>query len=263
MEQNFHFLRIYGKILDIQGVGEMKSLQVVTPYVKCIFNCPFCIAKGQTHHNDFENIYEKDHELWKERLIDTIAYDEELKYVVITGNNEPMQTKECVREITDMVRSVRSDIQIEIQTRYYAPDEVYDSLDVVAYSISHPYMLQRIVPKGRIKRYVIILTDKFNNYRLADFINLIPSEVSQLTFKVLQDSNGVNPQIDEYIHNHSLSEATLMNLAEDIQNYRGDKSIFLDTNCMDSVGRYKIFREDGNVYSTWEEKEPESSLRLV
>ncbi len=228
-------------MLSIQGVVEMKSLQVVTPYTKCIFNCPFCITKAQEHHNIFEDNYTYNHELWENNLTELLRNDEELKYVVITGNNEPMQSKDCVRDIVNIVRANRKDIQVEIQTRYYAPDEVYDLLDVVAYSISHPYMLQKIEPRGQIKRYVIILTDKFNNYRLADFINKIPAEVSQLTFKVLQDSDGVNPELDEYIRNHRASDITLANLIEDIKNYRGNKSIFFDTNCMDSVGRYKIF----------------------
>ena len=35
-------------------------------------------------------------------------------------------------------------------------------------------------------------------------------------------------------------------------------SIMFDENCMDSVGRYKIFREDGNIYSTWDASEPDN-----
>ena len=235
----------------------MRSLQVVTPFIKCMFNCPFCITKAQEHHNIFDNNYTNDHLRWESNLIDTITNDEELKYVVITGNNEPMQSKDCVRDIINIVRKTREDIQIEIQTRYYPEDEVYDLLDVVAYSISNPHMIKRIVPRGKIKRYVIILTDDFNNYRLSDLLELIPEDVSQLTFKVLQDSDGVNPELDEYIKNHSIDAKSLYALQEDIKNYNGSMSIMFDENCMDSIGRYKIFREDGNIYSTWEASEPE------
>ena len=236
----------------------MRSLQVVTPYIKCIFNCPFCITKAQAHHNIFEDNYTNNHELWRNNFIDTIKNDNELKYVVITGNNEPMQSKDCVREVVNLVKEYRNDIQVEIQTRYYPEDEVYDLLDVVAYSISHPNMINRINPRGKIKRYVIILTDDFNNYSLADIINLIKGDVSQLTFKVLQDSDGVNPELDDYIKNHSVDENTANKLREDIKNYKGNMSIMFDENCMDSVGRYKIFREDGNIYSTWDASEPDN-----
>ena len=235
----------------------MKSLQVVTPYMKCMFNCPFCISKGQEHHNIFEDNYTNNHELWKNSLIKIITHDNELKYIVITGNNEPMQSKDCVRDIVNIVRGYRDDIQIEIQTRYYPEDEVYDLLDVVAYSISNPYMIDRIKPMGKIKRYVIILTDDFNNYSLSDIIEKMPKKVSQLTFKILQDSNGVNKDIDDYIKNHSIDQNTLNKLQEDINNYDGNISIMLDENCMASTGRYKIFREDGNIYSSWEASNPE------
>ena len=35
----------------------MKNLQVVTPHMECMFNCPFCIAKAHVHLNNFENNY--------------------------------------------------------------------------------------------------------------------------------------------------------------------------------------------------------------
>ena len=239
----------------------MRSLQIVTPYTKCMFNCPFCITKAQAHQNVFEDNYTNNHQLWESSLIDTITSDEELKYVVITGNNEPMQSKDCIRDIINIVREYRKDIQIEIQTRYYPSDELYDSLDVVAYSISNPHMINRITPRGKIKRYVIILTNDFNNYKLSDLIDMMSKEVSQLTFKILQDSDGVNEEFDAYIKNHSIDENTLNALREDIKNYKGQISIMLDENCMDSIGRYKIFREDGNIYSTWEASEPDKILK--
>ena len=46
----------------------MKSLQIVTPHRKCIFNCPFCISKSHSHKNFFENTYEKDFNKWKNNL---------------------------------------------------------------------------------------------------------------------------------------------------------------------------------------------------
>ena len=247
-------------VYNYQGLGGncVKSLQVVTPYTKCMFNCPFCISKGQAHHNIFEDNYTNNHEIWRNNLINTISNDDELKYVVITGNNEPMQSKDCVRDIVNIVREFRNDIQIEIQTRYYPADEVYDLLDVVAYSISDPKLISKIKPRGKIKRYVIILTDDFNNYKLEDILNNMPKDVSQLTFKLLQDSEGVNPALDEYIRNHDIDQNTLDMLREDIKNYNGNISIMLDENCMDSIGRYKIFREDGNIYSTWDAAVPEN-----
>ena len=53
--------------------GEMmKSLQVVTPHVDCIYNCPFCIAKGHKHNNKFINNYKNNYGMWKNNLIQVI-----------------------------------------------------------------------------------------------------------------------------------------------------------------------------------------------
>ena len=233
----------------------MRSLQVVTPHMECIFNCPFCIAKGHKHDNHFANNYQENFDLWKGNLIKVIHDNGDLKYVVITGTNEPMQSKDCVRDIVDTVRSTNRDIQIEIQTRYYKPDELYNKLDVVAYSVSNVNLLDKIKPLGKIIRYVIIMTDSFNNYTLDEILKLIPKEVSQVTFKRLIDSHGVNKMVDEYIKAHHISDDTLDRLKRDIASYKGNLSIRLDMECMKCDGRYKIFREDGKVYDNWDSEE--------
>ena len=231
----------------------MKSLQVLTPHIPCIFNCPFCISKGHKHDNMFINNYVDNYSLWKRNLIKTIKENPDLKYIVITGTNEPMQSKECVNNIIDIVKRTNSNIQVEIQTHYYKQDPVFDKLDVVAYSISDIKLLDKIKPMGKIKRYVIIMTDSYNNYTLDKILSLIPHNVSQVTFKKLIDTNDINEEVDKYIKEHSIDENTLNKLKKDINNYCGELSIRLDLECMKSEDRYKIFREDGNVYNNWEE----------
>lgn len=230
----------------------MKSLQVVTPHMECIFNCPFCISKGHVHNNNFVNNYKDNFVLWKNNLEKVIKENNDLKYVVITGTNEPMQSRGCVNDIIDIVRKTKRDIQIEIQTHYYREIDVYNKLDVVAYSIADIKLLDKIKPMGRISRYVIIMTDSFNGYSLDDLLERIPDSVSQITFKRLIDTNGVNKSVDNYILEHKIDDDTLNKLKSDIDNYQGNKSIRMDLNCMDSYNRYKIFREDGYVYDSWE-----------
>lgn len=231
----------------------MKSLQVLTPHLKCIFDCPFCISKAHKHENVFYDNYTNNFELWKENLINVIKSNQDLKYVVITGTNEPMQSQECVKDIINIVRDTNKDIQIEIQTHYYRPNIIYNMLDVVAYSISDFETIEKIRPMGKIQRYVIILTDDFNNYSLDDIIKRLPKSVTQLTFKILQDSNGAIKDFDEYIATHRASENFYNRLENDINNYHGDLSIFFDKNCMDTSDRYKIYREDGKIYNDWDE----------
>ena len=97
------------------------------------------------------------------------------------------------------------------------------------------------------------MTDSFNGYDLDSILKLIPRSVKQITFKKLIDSNGVNEEMDKYILNHSIDNNTLKKLKEDIDKYNGNLSIRLDLDCMNSINRYKIFREDGNLYDNWEE----------
>lgn len=230
----------------------MKSLQILTPSRKCMFNCPFCISKTHSHNNKFINNYELNKELWKSNLITILKQHKDLKYVVITGTNEPMQDILCVKDIIDIVRDNRFDIQIEIQTRYYKFDKIYNELDVVAYSISDYNLLNTIKLGNKINRFVIILTDSFNK-TLEEILYNVPKEVSQITFKVLQDSNGFNKELDSWILNHKMDIESHKKLLHDINSYRGLISIKYDSNCMESNNRYMIYREDGKLYNNWEE----------
>ena len=115
-----------------------------------------------------------------------------------------MQSIDCVRDIINIVRDTNPNIQLEIQTHYYKENNVYKDLDVVAYSIPYYGLIKRIKPCGKINRYVILLTDTYNDYSLDDLLDVIPKNVTQLTFKVLHDSNGVNKEVDEYIYKHRM-----------------------------------------------------------
>ena len=230
----------------------MKSLQVVTPHIKCIFNCPFCIAKAHNHNNEFINNYDNNKKLWKNNLKEIINNNEDLKYIVITGTNEPMQSIDCVKDIIKIVRSTNKNIQIELQTRMYKQSDVYDLVDVTCYSISNYNLIDKIKPTGKTIRYVFILTDSFNDRSLNDILSIIPSNVSQLTFKTLQDSGGKNIELDKWINTHKMNEESLNRLLEDINDYKGDLSIRADLNCMDAEGRYKVYREDGHLYDDWD-----------
>lgn len=232
----------------------MRSLQIVTPHIDCIYNCPFCIAKAHKHNNKFINNYSNNFNYWKNSLIKVIKDNSLLAYVVITGTNEPMQSKDCVMDIINIVRETNPNIQLEIQTHYYKKNDIYRKLDVVAYSIPYFDLLKDIKPCGNTNRFVIILTDAYNGHSLEEILSIIPKNVTQVTFKVLHDSNGINNVVDDYISKHSIDSNDLDKLRRDILNYNGNLSIRLDETCMDAKDRYKIFREDGNLYDDWEQE---------
>ena len=231
----------------------MKSLQVVTPSEPCIYHCPFCISKTHRHFNQFPNLYQENFEKWKNALEQVLEHTSDLKTVVITGTNEPMQTPKCVKDILDIVRTKRKDVTVEIQTRHYLPNHLYKEIDIVAYSISSFSLLDKILVGGKKNRYVIILTDSFSHKSLQEILEKVPDTVSQVTFKILQGSIEGNTMIDKWIRLHKVDDETVYKLKEDISNYRGPKSIFFDECCMDSKDRYEIFRCDGKIYKDWDE----------
>ena len=231
----------------------MKSLQVVTPSEPCMYHCPFCISRTHRHFNHFQNVYQDDFESWKRSLEQVLEENKDLKTVVITGTNEPMQTPKCVQDVLDIVRAKRKDVTIEIQTRHYLPNRLYEEVDIVAYSISSFSLLDKIHGCGKKNRYVIILTDSFAHKSLQDILEKIPDTVSQVTFKVLQGSKEGNTEVDKWIYLHKLDDESVLKLKEDVLEYSGKKSIFFDARCMDAAGRYAIFRCDGKVYKDWDE----------
>ena len=231
----------------------MKSLQVLTPNKKCIFDCPFCIAKGHKHNNDFVNNYENNYLKWESNLIKILKENKDLKNIVITGTNDPMQDIKCIKDIVRITRKYRSDINIELQTRYYKYDKVFDLIDVVAFSVSDYKLLKKVVKTKNITRIVVILTDNFNNKTLTDIIKQFDQRIEQLTFKIIQDSNGYNKKLDTWIYKHKANDETINNLKKQIINYNGNISIMFDETCMDSTNRYMVFREDGNLYKDFYE----------
>jgi len=238
----------------------MRSLQVVTPHLPCMYNCPFCISKAHPYTSKFTNNFENNFELWKANFIKTLKENEDLKYIVITGTNEPMQSPKCVLDIIKVAREVRPDISLEIQTRYYNANDIYKMLDTTCYSISNAFYLDKIKPVGHNMRFVIILTDSFNGLTLDDYLAKIPKEVNQITFKTLQNSSSHDTEIDEWIDKHRVDEQTLKRLDQDVANYQGNISIRMDKTCMDATDRYMVFREDGYVYRDWDELPKEKQV---
>ena len=45
------------------------NLQVVMPYQKCVYNCPFCCARGKKHNYQFDNLYKTNYKEWQQKLI--------------------------------------------------------------------------------------------------------------------------------------------------------------------------------------------------
>lgn len=71
------------------------NLQVCAPHQECVYNCPFCVARGHKHKYHFKDIYKdglnQDYFNALKRTIKTCNIDT----VIITGECDPTQNMLC------------------------------------------------------------------------------------------------------------------------------------------------------------------------
>ena len=223
------------------------NLQVSIPYQPCIFNCPFCIARNHLHGNNFENKWITDKLDFLTSYMNTIE-KYRINSVILTGECDPTQNMEFLE---DIILMTKPGISIEIQTKNYKADLSDLDVDVIAYSVStrKEYDLAKyfaIDYKNKTVRATIILSKNFNLDGL-DFIGF-----DQVTFKTLQF--GEDSKVNQWIIENNFNDYD--KLYQIIKENTSPCSIRVDTNCMDSIGRYLIFRCDGQVYRFWSDLAP-------
>lgn len=219
------------------------NLQLCMPYEKCPFHCPMCIA---SNNKNFNNLYAKNKTLYFERL--KKALKKTTGDVILTGDTEPTLNKEWLTEVIDFIKSCGKH-NIEIQTHNYLIDETFkmlDKIDVVAYSITSPRELEKMKDLHKYKGItrLVILGTKANIKKLKENPQLIPSNVEQITIKMLQhgEDEKTNKIVD--LIKANLTEIVKIEMPQNIS-YR------IDTNCQESENRYRVFRENGIRYKGW------------
>ena len=221
------------------------NLQVCVPYQKCPFKCPMCIASGRPI---YENGYKNNYEDYMHNLIMAIGrYD--TQDIVLTGNTEPTLDRTWMTTISRVIKNIYPNIPIELQTKNYNLKGFnLSNIDVLSYSITNSKEYLKAWNFRKIKRtnrLVILLTKEFD-FLTADNFNAFGFE--QITFKVLQ--YGADKVTNKWVDKNKLEDLT--NIYNIVSRFNGsDTSVRIDTNCQNSVNRYKVFREDGITYKEW------------
>lgn len=112
------------------------NLQVCAPHQECVYNCPFCVARGHKHKYHFKDIYKdgltQDYFNALKRTIKTCNIDT----VIITGECDPTQNMRWARKVAEVAKSCG--VRTEIQTHNLSMRmEQLDFVDVVSYSITN------------------------------------------------------------------------------------------------------------------------------
>lgn len=222
------------------------NLQVNSPYKKCPYRCPFCVAGIEDKQSLFSDLFYEEHPVeYIERLI-SIIKEYDIDTVVITGSTEPTLFLDWIERVVTSVRPyVR---QIEIQTRNYQFMGM-EGIDVVAYSYSEIPNNEHELPHYGIMRNVFIYSDTMTPEDLINFW-LLSKNISQMTVKQMIKSSYGDARIDEYISAHK------KDITPSDAHFMDYFNIRVDIDCSVSEDRYIIYRTDGNLYQHWSDLTP-------
>lgn len=214
------------------------NLQLVSPYKKCPFACPFCVAAVSETNTYDDGLYLNNKREYLIRLATAITMNN-IETVVITGDTEPTLFPEWLEDVLSVL--TQYDVKIEIQTRNYkfCGDSRYD---VVAYSFDK--VREIVWSKGKQTRAVFINNKKLNLLGVAHYR---AATGQQVTVKQMQKTAYGIASIDNYI------DEVYQPIDPDGERIMEKFGVWFDENCMVSEGRYLIFRCDGEIYKTWSE----------
>lgn len=222
------------------------NLQINSPYTKCPYRCPYCVA-GVTNDYPFsDDLYENDKERYINKLCDIIQ-EYHITTVVLTGSTEPTLFPGWIEEICDVLRVF--DIHVELQTKNYKWTKTYDTIDVIAYSHDAiPTYEREPIHKCQV-RDVFLWNQALTAEAIIEYFKN-QQYVNQVTIKKLVPSSYNNEAIDAHIETIT-KELTRQDIAMFKEN-----NAWVDDDCSASEGRYIIYRTDGGIYQRWSDMVP-------
>lgn len=239
----------------------VQSLSVVVPAKQCINDCKFCVAKMVKDNGEYENalrtdniyynLYEKD---FKDRL--RFAKEKGCHTIVLTGNAEPQQNREFLRNFGSINQSLDNPFsKIELQTTGVLLDGDYlywlrnhvgistISLSIASfdefnnnYYIGKKDSIKKLILKELAKeiklrrfnlRLSINLTQDFDDVEPEEiFAKAKELDVDQITFRVLY-KDGSHGNVDRWIEQHRAEDYVISSIEHYI-NKHGRKLEKLD-----------------------------------
>ena len=112
------------------------NLQVCAPHQECVYNCPFCVARGHKHKYHFKDIYKdglnQDYFNALKRTIKNCNIDT----VIVTGECDPTQNMRWARKVAEvakscgglnmrLIRNLEKDIFVDEFGNTYTTDQVF------------------------------------------------------------------------------------------------------------------------------------------
>lgn len=225
------------------------NLQINSPYKKCPYNCPFCIAAKCPTSIFSDELYFSNLGIYLTRLVDIIKTNN-IDTVVLTGDTEPTLFPLWVEQVSSTARAFGC--KVEIQTRNYNFKPTF-GFDVVAYSCSTLPPVH-LLPKQKgtyTKRYTFILTDEITDDDIFTLMALYTiRNKEQVTIKYLRPSSYDDEETNKWIATHRRE------LTDEKRAMFESFGVRVDEKCEESDGRYLIYRTNGKLYQHWNDTEP-------
>lgn len=240
------------------------NLQLVSPFKVCPYKCPHCVSALDEPY-PYENLYESNHDTYMARLQQLLMVSN-YKSITITGMTEPTLFPEWITEVFTLIKKlgIKSEITLQTHDYTYGTGHWQDVLpfDFIAYSVDKP--ITKLPPLLTTRQYkkvtprLVIIDNKSLDLCFYEQIAAQLPHWTQVTVKAMQETSNGSAKTDAYIRSvrrdpvrdRLFFEAVRNTFEKNKQHYR------FDAYCLDSEGRYVIFREDGNLYKDWSTRTP-------
>ena len=235
------------------------NLQLCVPHTPCPYACPHCVSNSDTdistaiNHSWWQNNQQE----YCNRLCKVIL-SHDIKAIIITGTTEPTlpQLEPFVDFVHECLRGKELKIEIQTMNKNYIPKQGND-YQVLAYShnwipseeeIKKIVLSRNTLSNDTLIRDVFILDHQMKAIEIMQWWNKMKEMglSDQCTIKYMQLTSNGHKETDSYVTEHQslISKEDMITLK--------NAGIWLDETCLDSLGRYFVFRSDGNLYTSWE-----------
>lgn len=223
------------------------NLQVNSPYTKCPYRCPYCVA-GVTADYPFSDKCYKEYPWMYFTLLERAISRYGITTVVLTGSTEPTLFPDWIEEVCAVLRHCNG-VSAELQTKNYKWTETFGVIDTIAYSHDCIPTHERPAHDTAFIRDVFLWNKALTSKMILDYF-LNQRNVDQCTVKQLVPSSYGIQSIDDYI------KSIYKRLTFTDQLILKDNHVWIDEDCAASKDRYLIYRTDGFVYEKWSDTQP-------
>lgn len=223
------------------------NLQITSPYKPCPYKCKYCVSNFEGNY-PFYNLYESDKQQYLKSLKDTLE-SKMFSGAVLTGMTEPTLFPKWIADVLTTLSKFNLH-EVVLQTSNYNYKNTM-GLSVLAYSIGDRVNIDALPYAANVSPYTIIRYNMMLSKDLTfeDILKIIKTRhegsYTQFTVKYLSSTSNGHTETDRWIADNRIE----LSPKEIARLYR--MNVWVDFDCMNAEPRYRVFRENGELYNNW------------